>query len=243
MEWFKDLYDEFRMERTFGSVSEERTKQDVDFMTDVLNLPIGGKILDLFCGLGRHSIELARRGYNPIGIEHNQEYLNIARAKAEKNNVHIKFIQGDVRITEFGTNFDAAIIMYHSFGYFNDEEDRIILRKIHCALKQKGRFLIEILNRNWLLNNFKEHEESIFDDVKIMEDRKFDLSTNRVNFVIKRHKGREVIIKKGAWRFYSADEMTKILEDIGFKFIAGYNDLEKHVLKEDTRLMRLVYDK
>jgi SAM-dependent methyltransferase len=243
MEWFKDLYDEFRMERTFGSVSEERTKQDVDFMIDVLNLPDGGKILDLFCGLGRHSIELARRGYNPICIEYNQEYLNIARAKAQEHHVHIKFIQGDVRITEFGANFDAAIIMYHSFGYFDDEDDRMILQKIYNALEQNGRFLIEICNRNWLLKNFEEHQESIFDDVKVEEDRKFDPSTDRVNFVIKRYNGKEVIIKKGSWRFYTADDMTCILKAVGFEFVAGYNDLDKHPLQHDTRLMRLVYKK
>jgi len=78
MDWFKDLYDDFRMKRTFGSVSDERTTQDVDFVIDVLNLSEGAKILDLFCGIGRHSIELAKRGYKPIGIEYNSEYLKLA---------------------------------------------------------------------------------------------------------------------------------------------------------------------
>jgi len=243
MDWFKDLYDEFRMKRTFGSVSEERTKQDVDFMIDVLNLPDGGKMLDLFCGLGRHSIVLAERGYKPVGIEYNQEYLEIAHARAQEKKVEAKFIHGDVRKIEFGINYDAAIIMYHSFGYFSDEDDRKVLQKIYDALHKQCRFLIEILSRDWLLSNFVAHEESIFDDIKIKEERTFDSSTNRVNFVIKRYKGGEVITKRGSWRLYSADEMTQILSKIGFKFIAGYNDLDKSPLTKNTRLMRLVFEK
>lgn len=78
MDWFKDLYDEFRLKRTFGSIPIEKTKKDVDFIIEVLNLSEGAKILDLFCGIGRHSIELAKRGYKPIGIEYNSEYLKLA---------------------------------------------------------------------------------------------------------------------------------------------------------------------
>ncbi len=46
--------------------------------------------------------------------------------------------------------------MFHSFGYFSDEEDRMLLEKVYNALKERGRFLIEILSRDWLLKNFVE---------------------------------------------------------------------------------------
>ena len=53
----------------------------------------------------------------------------------------------------------------------------------------------------------------------------------------------DVVIKKGSWKLYTADEMTLILNGIGFEFIAGYDDLDKQPLREDTRLTRLVYSK
>ena len=65
MDWFKDLYDDFRVKRTFGSISDERTKKDVDFIINVLDLSPGSKVLDLFSGLGRHSIELGEYGVSP----------------------------------------------------------------------------------------------------------------------------------------------------------------------------------
>ena len=65
-EWFVDLYDDFRRRTGFGAVSTERTRQDVDFIYDVLGLGPGSTVLDLFCA-GRHSLELARRGCSPTG--------------------------------------------------------------------------------------------------------------------------------------------------------------------------------
>lgn len=243
MDWFKDLYDEFRMKRTFGSVSDERTRQDVDFIIDVLSPPEGGNILDLFCGLGRHSIELAERGYKPVGIEYNSEYLKSARTKAQEKGVIIKFIHGDVRHVEFGVDYDAAIIMYQSFGYFSDEEDRMVLEKIHKALKQNGKFLIEILSKDWILNNFVENEVTEVNGIKIDQTRTFDASASRVNFTINRYLKEGVVTKKGSWRLYSASEIISISKDIGLKYVAGYNDLDKTPLTKDTRLMRLVIEK
>jgi predicted RNA binding protein YcfA (HicA-like mRNA interferase family) len=67
--------------------------------------------------------------------------------------------------------------------------------------------------------------------------------TSRNNFTIERHEGSKVVRRKGSWRLYSPHEIKKILENIGFKFVAAYGSLEKAPLTIDTRLMRLVFEK
>ena len=243
MDWFKDLFDGFRMRRGFGGVSEEETKKEIDFIYEIFRLYKGAKVLDLCCGTGRHSIELANRGCKPVGIEYNPDYLKLAREKAKEKAVSVEFIQGDVRYVDFGKEYDGAIIMYHSFGFFNDEEDRMVLEKAYNVLKKQGRFLLEILSRDWLLRNFKEREEIEINGIKVEEERKFDILTSRNNFTIRRYEKNGIITKKGSWRFYSAHEIKNILELIGFKFIAGYDNLNKGPLTKDTRLMRLVFEK
>lgn len=243
MDWFKDLYDDFRMRRSFGSISEEDTRKEVDFVYDVLKLFDGAKVLDLFCGTGRHSIELAVRKCNPRGIEYNPDYLRLAEEQAKKRDVSPEFIQGDIRCVDFGEEYDGAIIMHHSFGYFSDEEDRELLKKVYKTLKKQGRFLIEILNKDWLLKNFKEREEFVVKGIRIVEERKFNAQTSRNNFTIKRYEKDGVVPKEGSWRFYSASEMKSILKDIGFRFVAGYGNLNKCPLTRETRLMRLVFEK
>jgi SAM-dependent methyltransferase len=243
VDWFVDLYDDFRRRTGFGRVSEEQTRLEVDFIYAVLGLHQGSKLLDLFCGAGRHSIELAKRGCASTGIELNPEYLELA-GQATKGMAHPPdFIQGDVRSVDFGKGYDAAIIMFQSFGYFSDTEDRSVLCKIYEALKPGGRFLIEILNRDWILKNYVEVQDTVIDGIRVVEQREFDPLTSRNKFTIRRYEDGGIVTKQGLWRLYSAHEMKNILEDIGFRFFGGYDDLEKAPLRPDTRLMRLVFEK
>jgi len=133
--------------------------------------------------------------------------------------------------------------MYQSFGYFTDEEDKMVLQKIYKALRQNGRFLIEILSKDWILNNFVENEVTEVNGIKIDQTRTFDATTSRVNFTINRHLEEGVVTKKGSWRLYSSSEIISKLDNIGFKYVAGYNDLDKTPLTKNTRLMRLVFEK
>jgi len=243
MEWFKDLYDDFRMATGFGSVSDEQTRSEVGFLCDVLGLSKGAKVLDLFCGAGRHSIELARRGFAATGIEYNRAYLKLAKELIADKQVAPNFIQGDVRYVEYGGGYDAAIIMFNSLGYFSDTDDEAVLKKVHNALKKGGRFLIEILNRDWIIKNFVEEQETQIKGIRVIERREFDVLTSRNNFTIERHEKEKVVTKRGSWRLYSAHEIKNVLEDIGFKFNAGYGSLDKEPLTKDTRLMRLVFEK
>lgn len=242
-EWFVDLYDDFRRRTGFGAVSAEQTRKDVDFIWDVLGLHPESRLLDLFCGTGRHSLELATRGCSSTGIELNPDYVAMAR-QAARGTVHAPtFIQGDVRAVALGRDYDATIVMFHSFGYFSDSEDRAVLRKVFDALKPGGRFLIEILNRVWVLRNFVEVEDRTLEGIRVVERREFDPRTSRSNFTIQRFQPGGVIIRRGSWRLYSADELRGVLEALGFRYVAGYADLDGAPLTEDTRLMRLVFEK
>jgi cyclopropane fatty-acyl-phospholipid synthase-like methyltransferase len=243
MEWFIDLYDEFRIRRMLENISNVDTEKDIDFIVDVLNLFKGAKVLDFLCGTGRHSIELAKRGYKSVGIDINSSYLNKARENADEIGVSPLFIQGDVREIDIGSSYDGVINMYNSFGYFSDKENKKVLEKVYNSLKRNGSFLIGILNKNWLLKNFKEKDEYIFNGIKIVEEREFDSSLSRNKFTIRRYGKDGIDVKEGSWRVYSASEIMNILKDIGFRFIAGYDNLDKETLKEDSRLMRLIFEK
>lgn len=231
------------MRTGFGNIPEDQTKKDVDSLVQELKLTVGSKVLDLFCGTGRHSIELAKRGIGAVGIEYNPDYISVAQERASQTSVNPKFVQGDVRDTEFGSEYDAAIIMWMSFGYFGDLEERLVLQKVFEALKPGGRFLIELLNRDFIIRNFSERDEKVIEGIKVIEERSFDILTSRVNGTITRHEKDGPVVKKTCWRLYSAHELRNILEGIGFKFIAGYGNIEREPLSLNTRLMRLVWEK
>lgn len=241
MEWFQELYDDFRQRTGFGGLPPDRTRRDVDLIVDECRLEPGDKVLDLCAGTGRHSIELEIRGIRAVGIEFNPDYLKLAEARAKSASVATSFRAGDVRSAEFGTGFDAAILMWNSFGYFSDPENFALLKKIQAALKPRGRFLLELLNRDFLLRNFEARSERNINGIRVLEEREFDMLTSRMQSVITRYEGAHVETRRTDWRVYSLHELSNMGREAGLELIAAYNDLDRNPVHLDTRLMRLLF--
>jgi SAM-dependent methyltransferase len=129
------------------------TDQEVKFMVDALNLPTGKAILDLYCGYGRHAIELAKLGYQVTGVDATAAFLDIARQQAAEEDIVVAFRQCDMRELDYEQEFDAVINMFAAFGYFSDEENTVVLERVSRALRPDGLFLIDLLNREWMLRN------------------------------------------------------------------------------------------
>lgn len=241
MDWWKDLYDGLRLKTTFGILPKAKTKKDIDFIEKTLKLRKGDKILDLFAGLGRHSIELAKRGYLPTAIEYQKRYIKIAEEKAKNAKVKVKFIEGDVRKVNFGKSYDAVIIMYNSFGYFNDRDEFRLLKKIASALKMRGHFLLEILNRDWILANFTPRSEQVIKGIRIKEERSFDSSQNRIKSKLTYLRGNKILAQKiMSWRLYSYPEIRGLLEKVGLKVVGTYSDFSREPVTSKVRLMQIV---
>jgi D-alanine-D-alanine ligase len=69
VDWFKELYDDFRRRTGFDNIPVSTTREEVDFLIQELRLSQGSRVLDLCCGTGRHSIELAKRGIVAVSID------------------------------------------------------------------------------------------------------------------------------------------------------------------------------
>ena len=245
MEWWQDLYDDLRLRTTFGRIPQEQTSREVDFIEDVLSLHKGASVLDLCCGIGRHSIELAKRGYGVTGVDLSKEYLKRARERAKEERVKVKFVQKDMREVDFSQEFDGAINMLMSFGFFEREDENIrVIEGVQNSLKKGGKFLIELMNRDWLLRNFRERDWREVEGVLIVEEREFDLASSRVNakltYIIERE---ERVEKRLNWRFYSFQELKRLLEENGLHVVASYGSPDKNELTLATRVMRIVSEK
>ena len=90
-------------------------------------LPSNPKILDVCCGFGRMSAELARRDFAVTGVDITESYLRTAREEASYENLNIEYIHCDAREFKRPGYFDAAVNLYISFGYFSKREDDLCL--------------------------------------------------------------------------------------------------------------------
>lgn len=133
-------YEDENFWETFQPVlfNEDRIKNtplEVDKIINLLNIKEGSKILDLCCGVGRHSIELAKRGFTVIGVDSNEEYLKMAIKKSKKEKVNIEFIKDDMRNFYRENHFDIIINMFTSFGFFEDMlDDKKVIENSYISL-------------------------------------------------------------------------------------------------------------
>ena len=115
-----------------------------------LKLKRGARVLDLACGTGRHSVLLAKRGAAVLGVDKTPAYLAQAR-RAAGGLKNCRFVQGDMRRLPFVNEFDAAMNLWTSFGYFAKYSDDVrTLKGVARALKPGGLFLIELVDHGWI---------------------------------------------------------------------------------------------
>lgn len=245
MVWWKNFFG--RNFLTFGlKPREEKAKKEVDFLVDVLDLPRRAKILDLACGAGRHSMELAKRGYRVVGVDFNKEHLEYAKKKAKKFRVKVEFIQCDMIKLDFVGQFDAVINMFTSFGYFDTEEENFkVLENVATALKNGGKFLIDTANRDYILKHFEKMGWGKVDEGYILEERDFDFSTNHVKtkWTFFSDKKREIVEKESSVRMYSLHELKAMFERVGLRLVKGFGGFEKEEISPDAKRLILIAQK
>jgi len=130
---------------------------EADFVMRQLKLKKGAALLDLCCGPGRHSVEFSRRGLAVTGLDFSREYLREAAERAKKEDVPLRLVRGDMRRLGFRGEFDAAVNLFTSFGYFLDLADDIrTLKGVARALKPGGLFLMDIVYGAFVRKTFIE---------------------------------------------------------------------------------------
>ena len=128
------------------------TKAEVDFFLRLFPLPRGASVLDVGCGTGRHTLELARRGYRVTGVDLSEGMLNVARAKAAVDGLDVHFVHADATAWTSAVPFDAAICLCEGgptiIGQGEDAEahDLAIFRNVAASLKAATPFLLTTLN-------------------------------------------------------------------------------------------------
>lgn len=220
-QWYETLFENYA--NTYEKeVFTQGTLKEVDFIEQELSYDKTRCILDVGCGTGRHSVELARRGYNVTGFDLSDDQLTRARENAAKAKVSIEFFKQDARNFNFHEKFDAAIMLCEgSFSLMEtDEMNFAILQNIFRSLKPGGKLIFTTLNGLFpLFHSVKDFMDTNMTNGSI-DALSFDLMTFRdcSEYTINDDDGNPRILHCNE-RYYVPSEITWLLKSIGFKEI------------------------
>jgi 2-polyprenyl-3-methyl-5-hydroxy-6-metoxy-1,4-benzoquinol methylase len=171
-------------------LTDERSDAEVASLVKLLELDSPMKILDLACGFGRHANRLAALGHSVTGVDYMPGFLTLARQKAAEMGVQVDYRQGDMRQVSFLEEFDRVLLLFTSFGYFEDSENELVVKNMARALKLGGCLMFDIPNRDVILKDLPPAD---------VIDKGGDLLINRFSFDVLtgRFHNRRIVIRNG----------------------------------------------
>jgi len=215
--------------KTDGDVVEDQriTRGEIDVIVENLKLSPENRILDLCCGQGRHTLELARRGFRNLeGLDRSYYLIQRAKDQAKSQNLPVKFREGDARKLPFpADSFDAVLVLGNSFGYFETLQDDLqVLKEIRRVLKPWGKLLIDIADGDYLKEHFQSRSwEWIDHSLFVCRERSLSLDKERlVSREVVTHVTKGVIADQFyAERLYSQNSLARLLTEAGFSNLAS----------------------
>ncbi len=223
-QWYEALFENYA-ESYDREVYTQGTLGEVDFIEKEIRYDKTVRILDIGCGTGRHSIELAKRGYNVTGVDLSESQLQKANEKAATEGVQerVTFQKADARNLGFDKEFELALMICE--GAFplmeTDEMNYTILENASRALLPGGKLILTTLSVLFpLYHSVKDFlGEHGFDSA----GHSFDLLTFRdtSTLEIKDDPGNTKTLHCNE-RYYAPSEITWQLKSLGFKDVGIY---------------------
>lgn len=221
-EWFKDWFSNKYYLELYKHRDEKEATDIINLIQRNTDISSGSKILDICCGSGRHSIELAKRGFDVTGFDLS-DYLisqaNKLKNKLKERNLKLKFLINDMRNFNFKKSFNVAINIFSSFGYFeNDSENFKVFKNVNSSLKKNGYFIFDFLNESYLRKNLIKKDFVIINSKKVLQERRIEN-----DFVFKDIKIGSKIYNERI-KLYPLTTIKTELEETGFSIHRVFGD-------------------
>ena len=218
--WWRDYFGEDFFHLHVDLFSEQLSRREVAGMLELMQIPLGARILDVPCGWGRHTALFAEQGYDVVGADLSFDLLRRGQPGP-------RYVAADVRHQPFAdAAFDMVVNVFTSLGLFlDDAEDLAALREAHRLLRPGGRFLLESMHRDDVVAAYAERDRwTLRDGTEVRVRRRFDpirgISYERLQW----RKGEEGGRKQHALRLRTATEIAALMQAAGFDDVAYHGD-------------------
>lgn len=237
-DWYRSA---FPPEETLKRPWADRTAAEVDRALAMLGAKGGERVLDMACGTGRHSHELARRGFEVVGVDISPDLLAIAEADAEAESLNASFLAADLRELDFDEEFDLVLNLNDgAIGYFEtDEENHRTFEVIAAALRPGGGNLLQLPNVLYAEAHLPQKTWIAGEGMVELIDHRWDARTRYLEgstmpiLVGETFQGVAPIPFRQ--RLYSVEELTEIYASVGMEFAGAFRGTGKPRPPKDSQ--------
>jgi SAM-dependent methyltransferase len=222
-------------------LTPERTAGEVDFLVSRLELASGARVLDVGCGFGRHSIELARRGYQVVGIDPSPAMLEAARLRAAQAGLGIDFRQASGETLAADEEFDAALCLFTTLGQMSGRRDNgQLVERVYRALRPGGHLAVEVPQRDAVVATLKPRERIAGPRRYALVTRRFEPGHNAITEIydVMAPPDRQRYVLR--YRLYSREELSDLLGEAGFSILAAHADYDETPLSSESPSMLMI---
>ncbi len=232
-DWFREWFSS----EEYLSVYRHRDDQDAQILLNTLFenifIPPNAKILDAACGAGRHAIILANNGYQVTAFDLSKTLIKIGINKAKEQKLDINFINADIRYLCLLEKFDLILNLFTSFGYFHDDyENNLFIKNSSKMLKPEGFFVLDYINKNYVIKNLIPVSEKRIGSKFILEKRQ--IINNRIEKEIIIEEGGKKKMFKESVKLYDKNKIISMFNNEEFEVERILGDYEGSQYKEDN---------
>ena len=225
-EWFETFFQGIAVEFWNRAMPPALTLMEVDFLEKALAPDPAASLLDIPCGSGRHSVELAKRGYHMTGIDLSADFLSLARAGAAQAEsdaqVQVDFRHGDMRNPNVGTGvFDGAFCFGNSFPYLDRPGVTAFFGALSRAIRPGGRLVIDTgCAAESILPTLLPQRWHRFDDIIVMSKASYIASASRLDIDYTFIQGGKIETRPSSSYVFTVAELTRMLADARFDVVS-----------------------
>jgi SAM-dependent methyltransferase len=223
--------------------SEEETRVEADCIENLLQLPLGARVLDVPCGAGRLALQLASLGMRVTGVDITAPLLEEARRAAAERGLEVEWEHRDMRDLPWRERFDGAFCFWGSFGYFDEAGNAAFLQAVARTLKPGARFLLETHVAETLLPGFQPKAWDRLGNTLVLRERRYDVATSRDDSTWTLVREGEVAELFSSKRIYTYRELCGLMEAAGFTGCEGYDGVSEAPFALGARRLLVVATK
>jgi len=216
-EWFETFFDRNALDFWSQAIPETHTTKEADFLEKALAVQSGARLLDVPCGHGRHSIQLAERGYRMTGVDLSPDFLSAAKSSRAK----VDWRQADMRHLQFDdASFDGAFCFGNSFGYLDYPSANAFLATLARALKPGARLVIDTPTVAEAMSLFAPKRWHRFGDLIVLSESRYEAEHSRLDIDYTFLRGGNIDTRPMSSYIFAAAEVRRMLESAGFEVVS-----------------------